>query len=237
MRPLWRSLGCFALEPDWGKRVTALVLAPRTRRAALLLTSLVGGIGFGALILWAEHGLTYPWAILGNSTSLWGLLAFVVGYSAARPRSGALYGALTLVVGLLGFYLAAAALVGAAIADVWSAAAIFWYFAGVVVGAFAGLGGAWASTAAGPAKPAIGWAFPVALLWSEALVRASDRGVGTGPGSAGILFFVGFAVLSLGIAHLARRALRMVAAVLAAAVIFSTVGYVLYRAVGIRHLA
>jgi len=199
------------------------------------MASLFGGIAFGGFILWAEHELTYPWEILGGSAALWGVAAFAVGLLAARALAGATYGAVTLIVGLLTFYVAAALFVNNTITNVWSEDAVFWYIAGVVIGALAGLAGAWASYARAGWTPVVGWAFPVALLWSEGLVRSSNHGVGTGPGPAYLLGIFGVVVLAAAVVHLGRRDLKMMPAVLAVAVVLTLVGYVLYRAVGIRH--
>ena len=215
--------------------MSVLTVPRATPRLTLVSASLLVGAGLGAVILWAEHVLGYTWIGFVGSASPWVVVAFAIGYLAGRSISGALYGAVTLLVGLMTFYAADAIVNGAAVSTLWSSTAVFWYVAGLLAGPLAGLAGAWAAGTATRLRLIAGWAFPVALVWAEGLSLAAARGVRHAPSSAYLFLLAGLAVLSLSRWHL-RSNPRVVLAIAAVAIVAAVCASPLYSAVWIRGL-
>jgi hypothetical protein len=101
-----------ATDPDGRPRdeVAEAVAPRRVRHRALTVVAL--GIALGAVDLLLQRGLPYPWANLANSSAVWALGAFGVGWwwLHARPWGSALAGVGLLVVAVQAYYVAAVVL-------------------------------------------------------------------------------------------------------------------------------
>ena len=193
------------------------------------------GIALGAVDLLLQRVLPYPWANLANSSAVWALGAFGVGWwLRARPLGSALAGIGLLVVAVQAYYLAAVVLMGDDVRILWSSPAMLWSFFGVLAGALFGAAGG-LSHDRRPWLRAIAVAMPGAVLLAEAatLVNRSDE-PGRGPDyrtdslqTAAIEAILGI-VLILVITRTRRARLRA----LAAATALAAVGFAGFVAAG-----
>lgn len=138
----------------------------------LWLVSVVVGVGLGAFSLLADGIVGGRLVgILGNIASPWGLAAFFVGRLATRPKRGVVAGALTLVVGVVVYYLGGA-LRGYTVGEV----DVVWTAIALVAGPVMGWSGA--AIASEPERPPVlAVAAPSAMLVAEAIFLAIDRKV------------------------------------------------------------
>ncbi len=149
---------------------------------AALLTVVACGVLLGVVDLLLQRTLPYPWANLANSSAVWALGAFAVGWwlRVGWWRS-ALAGIVLLVVAVEAYYLAAVVLLDDDVQTLWSATALTWLLFGVLAGAlFGAVGGL--SRDARPWLRTVAVAMPGAVLLAEAavLVNRSDN-TGGGP--------------------------------------------------------
>ncbi len=144
---------------------------------AVVLTAVACGILLGVVDLLLQRGLPYPWANLANSSAVWALGAFGIGWwlRAGWWRS-ALAGIVLLVVAVEAYYLAAVVLLNDNAQNLWSLTATMWLFLGVLAGALFGAAGG-LSRDARPWLRVVAVAMPGAVLLAEAamLVNRSDN--------------------------------------------------------------
>ena len=139
---------------------------------SLWLVSVVVGVGLGGFSLLADGIVGGRLVgILGNIASPWGLAAFFVGRLTTSHRQGAVAGALTLLVGVVVYYLGGA-LRGYTVGEV----DLVWTAIALVAGPVMGWSGAAISSQ--PERPPIlAVAAPSAMLVAEAVFLAIDRRV------------------------------------------------------------
>lgn len=139
---------------------------------SLWLVSVMVGVGLGGFSLLADGIVGGRLVgILGNIASPWGLAAFFVGRLATSHRQGAVAGALTLLVGVVVYYLGGA-LRGYTVGEV----DLVWTAIALVAGPVMGWSGAAISSQ--PERPPIlAVAAPSAMLVAEAVFLAIDRRV------------------------------------------------------------
>ncbi len=95
------------------------------RHRALKVVAL--GVALGVVDLLLQRGLPYPWANLANSSAVWALGAFGVGWWLhARPSASVLAGIGLLVIAVQTYYLAAVALMNDDVRILWSSTAMIW---------------------------------------------------------------------------------------------------------------
>ncbi|GAA3919495.1 DUF6518 family protein [Actinoplanes auranticolor] len=148
----------------------------------VVLTVVACGILLGVVDLLLQRSLPYPWANLANSSAVWALGAFGIGWwlRAGWWRS-ALAGIVLLVVAVEAYYLAAVVLMNDDAQNFWSLTAMMWLFLGVIAGALFGAAGGLTCDAR-PWLRVVAVAMPGAVLLAEAamLVNRSDN-PGGGP--------------------------------------------------------
>ncbi len=146
------------------------------------LTVVACGILLGVVDLLLQRTLPYPWANLANSSAVWALGAFGIGWwlRAGWWRS-ALAGIVLLVIAVEAYYLTAVVVMNDNVQNLWSSTAMVWLFFGVLAGALFGAAGG-LSHDRQPWLRAIAVAMPAAVLLAEAavLVNRSDN-PGGGP--------------------------------------------------------
>lgn len=206
----------------------------RTRWTSVLLPVAVGA-ALGPLDVVLKHVLPAPFGHLVNSSPVWALVAFVVGWS-VRPRPRwwpALAGTLTLLVAVESYYLAYVLLRGRDAVTLLDAHAQWWLVVGVGAGVVFGTAGAWARGGSAWRGPA-GTATVVGLLltgaWVEALrfAGAVDPGYRHDTVQAALVLLVLAGVAAVAAARGARQ--RVVGLVLGLPVALG--GVVLARALG-----
>ena len=144
---------------------------------AVALTAVACGILLGVVDLLLQRSLPYPWANLANSSAVWALGAFGVGW---WIRAGwwrpALAGVVLLVIAVQAYYLAAVVVMNDDVQTLWSLTAMVWLFLGVLAGALFGAAGG-LSRDARPWLRVVAVAMPGAVLLAEAamLVNRSDN--------------------------------------------------------------
>ena len=205
----------------------------QVRHRALKVVAL--GTALGVVDLLLQRGLPYPWANLANSSAVWALGAFGVGWWLhARPSGSALAGIGLLVIAVQTYYLAAVVLMNDDVRILRSSTAMIWSVLGVLAGALFGAAGG-LSHDRRPWLRAIAAAMPGAVLLAEAatLVDRSDN-PGRGPDyrtdslqTAAIEVILGIGlILVVAKTHLARLQ------ALAAATVLAAVGFVGFVAAG-----
>ncbi len=124
-----------------------------------------------------QRSLPYPWANLANSSAVWALGAFGIGWwlRVCWWRS-ALAGIVLLVIAVQVYYLTAVVVLNDDVQMLWSSTGIMWSFFGVLAGALFGAAGGLAHDRR-PWLRAIAVAMPGAVLLAEAamLVNRSDN--------------------------------------------------------------
>jgi Family of unknown function (DUF6518) len=138
----------------------------------LWVVSVVVGVGLGVFSQLADGIIGGRlFGLLGNIASPWGLAAFFVGRLTTSPKRGAAAGALTLVVGVVVYYL-----FGALRGYDVGAVNLVWTSVALVAGPVMGWSGA-AISAEPERPPVLAVAAPAAMLVAEALFLAIDRKV------------------------------------------------------------
>ncbi|PGH45189.1 hypothetical protein COO58_12720 [Micromonospora sp. WMMA1996] len=140
---------------------------PPSRHRPTLLAP-VAGILLGFVdFIWITR-VPYPLAELGNSTAVWAVAAFALGW---WVRSGAVRAAVAatvlLVVAVPSYYLAAALIQGDDLAVVVAPSSLLWMAFGVLAGVVFGVAGTWAR--ADGWRGVVGAALPAAVFVEEAL--------------------------------------------------------------------
>lgn len=185
-----------------------------------VLTAVVAGVLLGAVDLLLQRSLPYPWANLANSSAVWAVGAFAIGWWLRRGvwRS-AVAGVVLLVVAVEAYYVAAAVVLHDDVAVLWSAVAAVWMGFGVLAGVVFGVAG-------GLSRDGRGWvrvvatALPGAVLLAEAAVLARRPGGDGGDGrwTAVIEAVLGVALI-LALSRGAGTRLRVLAAGIGLAVL------------------
>jgi hypothetical protein len=138
----------------------------------LWVVSVVVGVGLGVFSQLADGIIGGRlFGILGNIASPWGLAAFFVGRLTTSSKRGAAAGALTLVAGVVVYYL-----FGALRGYDVGAVNLVWTSVALVAGPVMGWSGA-AISAEPERPPVLAVAAPAAMLLAEALFLAIDRKV------------------------------------------------------------
>jgi len=161
-------------------RMTTTGRDVRQRHRAL--TVVACGILLGVVDLLLQRSLPYPWANLANSSAVWALGAFGIGWwLRAGWWSSALAGIVLLVIAVQAYYLTAAVVMNDNIQILWSSTGMMWSLFAVLAGALFGAAGG-LSHDRQPWLRAIAVAMPGAVLLAEAamLVNRSDN-PGGGP--------------------------------------------------------
>jgi len=144
---------------------------PPRREGRLFPIAAASGVGIGLFSILADGILPGRlFVLLGNMAAPWGFVAFLVGRRATSIRRGAIAGAMTLLVGVVVYY------IGAAIRSyAFGGQTIAWTVVALVAGPVMGLCGA--ATAARPSRPPLpAVVVPSAMLVAEALFQLySDR--------------------------------------------------------------
>jgi len=144
---------------------------------AVALTAVACGILLGVVDLLLQRSLPYPWANLANSSAVWALGAFGLGWWLRVDwwRS-ALAGVVLLVVAVEAYYLAAVVLMNDDAQILWSLTAMIWLLLGVLAGALFGAAGG-LSRDVRPWLRVVAVAMPGGVLLAEAamLVNRSDN--------------------------------------------------------------
>jgi hypothetical protein len=139
----------------------------------IVVVAVVGGLLLGPVDLLAQRTLPHPWVYLASSSAVWTIGAFGIGLwvRAGRWRS-AFAGGVLLLVAVGTYHLAAALFLDDDLDDIWSLETVSWLFLGVLAGAVFGLAG---GVARGGNRwlRMIGIAFPGAVLFAEATLRAN----------------------------------------------------------------
>ncbi|WP_246248316.1 DUF6518 family protein [Micromonospora maritima] len=189
----------------------------------LTLVAPVAGVLLGVLdFVWIKW-VPYPLAELGNSTAVWAVAAFALGW---WVRSGAVRAAVAatglLVVAVPSYYLAAALLQGDDLAVVVAPSSLLWMAFGVFAGVVFGVAGIWAR--ADGWRRVVGVALPAAVFVEEALRFARRARAGYPGGWWNVAVDLVLAALLVGcVARTARTRLRAAAVALPLAVLGAVV--------------
>lgn len=181
----------------------------------------VVGLALGPVDLLLQHVLPYPVANLANSSAVWALVAFAVGWSVRGRWWPPVAGTLALLLAVEGYYLTAVLTLGDDWSTLTNGAAQVWLVLAVGAGVVLGTAGAWARSAHAWRGP-LGSATVVAVVLAEAwlnLSRLSDAGDDTAYRHDLAQTAVLLLVLAVPVAVLAGRSAhqRVVGAVLALA--------------------
>jgi hypothetical protein len=194
-----------------------LIRAGRLPAVPVALVSIVGGVLLGVADLLLQKSLPYPWANLANSSAVWAVLAFALGYRVRGPwwRSS-LAGVVLLVLAVPSYYLATTLIQDDDLANVWSATSLLWMSFGVVAGALFGAAGSWAR--------ASGWLRVVGIAMSGAVLFAEGILVFSGRRATAIIEFV----LGVLVILVVARGVRQRLGALALAVPLGLVGFLAF---------
>jgi hypothetical protein len=133
------------------------------------------GVLLGAADLLLQRSLRYPWANLANSSAVWAIGAFGLGFWVRGPRwRAALAGVVLLVLAVPSYYATAALVQNDRFANVWASSSLLWMLFGVLAGAVFGAGGSLAHDHG--RWRIVGIALPGAVLFAEALVALRREG-------------------------------------------------------------
>jgi hypothetical protein len=139
------------------------------REARLFPTAAAVGVAVGIYSVLADGIIPgRPFVLLGNMAAPWGLVAFLVGRLTTSTRRGAIAGGMTLVIGVLVYYL------GTAVRGyVFGGQTVAWTLVALVAGPVMGLCGA--AVAGRPSKPPLAAVVvPSAMLLAEALFQLNS---------------------------------------------------------------
>jgi hypothetical protein len=194
------------------------------RRIALV--TIVAGVLLGAVDLLLQRALPYPWANLANSSAVWALAAFGLGWWLRLPwLRAAAAGVVLLVLAVPSYYLTATLVQQDDLSNAWAPSSLLWMFFGVLAGVVFGVAGAWARTDGW--RRAVGTALPGAVLFAEAAIGLGRSGDGENVTTAAIKLALGV-LLILVVGRTARQRLTG----LAAAVPLALVGFAGFLAAG-----
>ncbi|HEV7962516.1 MAG TPA: DUF6518 family protein [Actinoplanes sp.] len=194
------------------------------RRVALV--TVVAGVLLGAVDLLLQRVLPYPWANLANSSAVWALAAFGLGWWVRSPWwRAAVAGAVLLVLAVPSYYLTATLVQHDDLSNAWAPSSLLWMCFGVPAGVVFGVAGAWARTDRW--RRIVGTALPGAVLFAEAAIGLDRTGDGDKVTTAVIELALGV-LLILVVGRTARQRLTG----LAAAVPLALVGFAGFLAAG-----
>lgn len=194
------------------------------RRVALV--TVVAGVLLGAVDLLLQKALPYPWANLANSSAVWALAAFGLGWWLRSPWwRAAVAGVVLLVLAVPSYYLTATLVQHDDLANAWAPSSLVWVSFGVPAGVVFGVAGGWAR--ADGWRRIVGTALPGALLFAEAAIRLGRSGYADNIATAMIELALGV-LLILVVGRTARQRLTG----LAAAVPLALVGFAGFLAAG-----
>ena len=137
-----------------------------------MLVPVVVGLVLGPVDLLLQHVLPYPFANLANSSAVWALVAFAVGWS-DRIRGRwwpAVAGTLAMLLAVESYYLAAVLALGDDVSTMTNSAALVWLALAVGAGVVFGTAGSWASSAHRWRGP-LGTGAAVGVLLAEAAFK------------------------------------------------------------------
>jgi hypothetical protein len=139
------------------------------------VATVLGGVALGAVDLLLQRVLPSPWANLANSSAIWALAAYGLGFWVRTPWwRAAIAGAGLLVLAVPVYYLAAALFLGDEVSVLVSRTALLWMAFGVVAGLVFGFGATLVRSSGW--QQLAGVALPGAVLFAEALVAALRDG-------------------------------------------------------------
>jgi hypothetical protein len=137
-----------AAEGEAGERTSAGLSRPDSTRRWVATAVAVGVVLAGFSVLADGVIPSRTVVILGNVASPWAIVAFAVGRTSPSARRGALTGALTLSIGVVGYYLAQAARLTTLTVDEpltvndLNPTHVVWLLVAVTIGSVMGLAGA-----------------------------------------------------------------------------------------------
>ncbi len=142
---------------------------------APLLLALVVGVALGPVDLLLQHALPYPFANLANSSAVWALAAFGVGWWCRGRWWPAVAASVAMLLAVEGYYAGAVLALGDEPSTLTDANAVSWLLLGLGAGVVFGTAGAWARSGRTWLGP-LGTAAAVGVLLAEAwlgLARAA----------------------------------------------------------------
>lgn len=196
---------------------------------------LAGGVLLGVVDLLLQRSLPYPWANLANSSAVWAVGAFGIGWwLRADWRRSAAAGIVLLVVAVEAYYLAAVILMNDSVQNLSSPTTMAWLFFGVLAGALFGAAGG-LSRHGQTRLRAIPMAVPGAVLLAEAAMlvnRSAEPGRGSRYRADNLQTAVIEAVLGVTLILLVARTKRVRLQAIAAATALALLGFVAYTIAG-----
>jgi hypothetical protein len=139
------------------------------------VATVLGGVALGGVDLLLQRVLPSPWANLANSSAIWALVAYGLGFWVRTPWwRAAIAGAVLLVLAVPAYYLAAALFLGDEVSILVSRTALLWMAFGLVAGLVFGFGATLVRSSGW--QQLAGVALPGAVLFAEALVAALRGG-------------------------------------------------------------
>ncbi|WP_130401110.1 DUF6518 family protein [Micromonospora violae] len=199
------------------------------------LTVVGGGVLLGLVDLLLQLSLPYPWANLVNSSAVWAVGAFAIGWwLRADWRRSAFAGIVLLIVAVEAYYLAAVVLLDDSVQNLWSATTMAWLFFGVLAGALFGVAGG-LSRHRKPWLRAIAVAMPGAVLLAEAamlLNRSAQPGHDSHYRTDSLQTAVIEAVLGAALIVVVARTNRVRLQAIAAATALAVLGFAAYTVAG-----
>ncbi|RZT78629.1 hypothetical protein EV382_1819 [Micromonospora violae] len=194
-----------------------------------------GGVLLGLVDLLLQLSLPYPWANLVNSSAVWAVGAFAIGWwLRADWRRSAFAGIVLLIVAVEAYYLAAVVLLDDSVQNLWSATTMAWLFFGVLAGALFGVAGG-LSRHRKPWLRAIAVAMPGAVLLAEAamlLNRSAQPGHDSHYRTDSLQTAVIEAVLGAALIVVVARTNRVRLQAIAAATALAVLGFAAYTVAG-----
>ncbi|MCA2219100.1 DUF6518 family protein [Jidongwangia harbinensis] len=205
------------------------------RRRHRVLTVLTCGVLLGVVDLLLQRSLPYPWANLANSSAVWAVGAFGIGWWLRTDwRRSALAGAVLLVVAVEAYYLTAVVLLNDNVRNLWSPTAMVWLFLGVLAGSLFGAAGGLSRSGSDRLR-AVAVAMPGAVLFAEAAMlvdRSSEPGRGAHYRTDSLQTAVIEAVLGVTLILLVARSGRARLHAFAAAAVLAGAGFAAYTMAG-----
>ncbi|PYC65667.1 hypothetical protein C7C45_27700 [Micromonospora arborensis] len=199
------------------------------------MTVLAGGVLLGVVDLLLQRSLPYPWANLANSSAVWAVGAFGIGWwLRADWRRSAVAGIVLLVVAVEAYYLAAVVLMNDSVQNLSSPTTMAWLFFGVLAGAVFGAAGGLSHDGQTRLR-AIPMAAPGAVLLAEAAMlanRSAEPGSGSRYRADSLQTAVIEAVLGVTLILLVARTKRVRLQAIAAATVLALLGFVAYTIAG-----
>lgn len=205
------------------------------RRRHRVLTVVACGILLGAVDLLLQRSLPYPWANLANSSAVWALGAFGIGWwLRADWWRSALAGIVLLVVAVQVYYLTAVVVMNDNVQTLWSSTAMVWSLFGVLAGALFGAAGGLTHDRR-PWLRSIAVAMPGAVLLAEAAMlvhRSANPGRGPHYRTDSLQTAAIEAILGVALILLVPRTNRVRLLALTAAIVLAAIGFAGFTVAG-----